>query len=136
MNAFAGLKEKPDGIPENTEKFISFSLFQEKGIELRFLDSYAFMEKSLDALTKELKEFPNMVHVFGREKFKNLKRKGVFPYEWFDKIEKLNETEFPDYESFISTLRGLEQETYIDENGEEKTTLVGKNIPYEIMNTL
>ena len=34
MNAFAGLRERPEGIPQNTEKFISFSLFQEKGIEL------------------------------------------------------------------------------------------------------
>ena len=28
-----------------------------------------------------------MVHVFGRDKTKDLKRKGVFPYEWFDDIK-------------------------------------------------
>ena len=38
---------------------------------------------------------------------------------------------FPDFECFRSTLRGLEEKTYIDENGEEKTTLVGKNISKE-----
>lgn len=37
IRSFANLKERPDGISLNSEKFISFSLFQEKGIELRFL---------------------------------------------------------------------------------------------------
>ena len=76
MRAFAGLEEEVDGIAENTEKFISFSLYQKKGIELRFLDSFAFMNFPLEKLAGNLKEFPNMVHVFGRDKFKDLKRKG------------------------------------------------------------
>ena len=89
------------------------------------------MDYSLEALGKNLKEFPNMVSVFGRDKAKDLRRKGVFPYEWFDKLEKLCQKEFPDYECFRSTLRGLEEHKYIDENGEEKTTLIGKNISRE-----
>ena len=55
----------------------------------------------------------------------------MFPYEWFDDIKKLNQTEFPDYECFRSTIRGLEEKKYIDVNGKEKTTLVGKNISKE-----
>ena len=58
---------------------------------------------------------------------KDLSRKGVFPYEWFDCLEKLEQTEFPDYEDFRSMLSGLEKKTYIDINGMEKTTLIGKN---------
>ena len=133
INAFAGLEERPEGIPQNTEKFISFSLFQEKGIELRFLDSMAFMAGSLDGLAKNLKEFPEMTNVFGKVKTKDLKRKGVFPYEWFDSVEKLEQTEFPDYECFRSTLRGLEEKRYIDMNGNEQTTLIGKNVSKKII---
>ena len=33
-------------------------------------------------------------------------RKGVFPYEWFDDIRKLDETEFPPIEAFYSSLTG------------------------------
>ena len=31
--------------------------------------------------------------------------KGIFPYEWFDSEEKLNQKTFPEYESFYSKLK-------------------------------
>lgn len=86
------------------------------------------MNSSIEGLAKNLKEFPTLTKFFGRDKAKDLKRKGVFPYEWFDDISKLNQTEFPEYECFRSTLRGLEEKKYFDTNGNEQTTLVGVNV--------
>ena len=41
---------------------------------------------------------------FAGEKLKLLLRKGVFPYDYFDRIDKLNETEIPPKEAFKSIL--------------------------------
>ena len=87
MNAFHDLEETPNVIPQNEEKFVSFSLMQKKGIELRFLDTMAFMNDSMANLAENLKHKPIMQKVFGKEMAKDLSRKGVFPYEWFDCLE-------------------------------------------------
>ena len=97
IKAFHDLEKEPDEIPQNSEKFILFSLHQKKGVELRFLDSYAFIHDSLENLAKNLKVKPTFREVFGREKAKDLPRKGVFPYEWLDSIDKLEQKEFPEY---------------------------------------
>ena len=88
IKAFHDLEEKPVRIPQNSEKFILFSLYQEKGIKLRFLDSYAFMADSIENLAKNLEVKPTLREVFGKEKGKDLSQKGVFPYEWFDSVDK------------------------------------------------
>ncbi|KAJ8915891.1 hypothetical protein NQ315_015504 [Exocentrus adspersus] len=72
------------------------------------LDSYRFMAGSLDALAKNLepqqfvatrKVFPNSEH------FDLITKKGVFPYEFIDSYEKLEETvELPPREQFYSSL--------------------------------
>ena len=41
-----------------------------------------------------------------------LKQKGVYPYEYIDSLEKLNETQLPPIEAFYSTLK---QETITEE---------------------
>lgn len=84
IRAFHDLEKVPDAIPLNSEKFTSFSLHQKKGFELRFLDSMGFINYSLASLAKNLKEFLNLSKTFGKEMAKDLSRKGVFPYEWFD----------------------------------------------------
>ena len=38
-------------------------------------------------------------------KFKLERRKGIFPYEWLDSIDKLNNTELPPKEAFYSKLK-------------------------------
>ena len=132
LNAFSELDEKPQVIPQNEEKYISFSLCQKKGIALRFLDTMGFFNNAkLSDLAGYLKDKPIMREVFGKNLAKDLDRKGVFLYEWFDCLEKLNQEEFPSYEVFRSVLNGLEEKTYIDVNGKEKKTLVGKNIEKE-----
>jgi hypothetical protein len=44
------------------------------------------------------KEFP--------EHYRMLSRKGVYPYEWMDDIDKMNHEGFPPIEAFCSTLKG------------------------------
>ena len=79
IKAFSDLDEKPDGIPENTEKFKMLSLKKHKCSEIKFLDSFKFKAKSLDKLVKELTEYPILESEFG-ENVDTFKRKGIFPY--------------------------------------------------------
>jgi len=96
-------------IPNNEEKYISFSksVIDENShlkYKIRFIDSLKFMSSGLDKLTNNLE----------RDKFQNMKthsknfelclRKGVFPYDWFDCLEKLTEKQLPPKEAFFSKL--------------------------------
>src|SRR6056300_692760 len=111
---------KIDCIPNNEEKYISFKkeiivdqFINKEGKqcnvkrEIRFLDSFKFMASSLDKLSANLKkeDLKNMksFHTDG-EKLDLLVRKGVFPYDYFDSLEKLNETELPSKNDFYSKL--------------------------------
>ncbi|KYM93403.1 hypothetical protein ALC62_15993 [Cyphomyrmex costatus] len=80
-----------DLLPLTKEKYISFTKHvkdtndtsdkdSRKCVKLRFIDSYKF----LSALT----------------------RKGVFPYEYVDSVERLNDTRLPPRESFHRSLTG------------------------------
>ena len=77
------------------------------------------MNDSLSNLAKILKEKPTLSEVFGRDKAKDLSRKGIFPYEWFDSLDKLEQIEFPDYECFRSKLKGLDSAS--DAKGVERS---------------
>ena len=75
--------------------------------ELRFIDSFKFMSDSLERLSNNLEKdhFNNLNSFFeDGEKRELLRRKGVFPYDWFDNIEKLNEKNLPPKEEFYSKL--------------------------------
>ena len=37
--------------------------------------------------------------------YKTLETKGFFPYEWFDHVDKMQNTELPPYDAFYSKLR-------------------------------
>jgi len=85
----------------------------EKGVEkdvtreLRFLDSFWFMPSSLDKLSKKLQrdQFINLKKYFGDEKkFDLVRRKGVFPYDYVDSLEKLKEEKLPPKQTFYSRL--------------------------------
>lgn len=104
---------KIDVIAKNDEQHISITkkipVGEKDSWKLRFLDSYGFLQASLSDLVE------NLVSA-GRENFKVtskefeksdlLLRKGVFPYEWLDDVEKLNETQLPPIEAFYSSLKG------------------------------
>ena len=111
-------------IPNNEEKYIAFSkkilVDTFTGInkatgepgevkvyrKLRFLDSYKFMGSSLDKLTSNLKDEDRkqLRRGFSGEKLELVSRKGVFPYEWFDCLDKLDATRLPPKEEFWSEL--------------------------------
>ncbi|XP_065639495.1 uncharacterized protein LOC136072263 [Hydra vulgaris] len=118
-------EEKINCIPNNEEKYISFSkqikvdeYINKKGKkveikkELRFLDSFKFMASSLDEL---IKNSTKELDLCSNEKLNLLLRKGVNPYEWVDSINKLNETQLPPKESFYSRLNdvGISDEDYL-----------------------
>ena len=111
--------EKLKVIPCNEEKYISFSkevivdTFTNKEgkevvvkRELRFLDSFRFMASSLDALSKNLtdEQCCEMAKHYSGEKFQLLRKKGVYPYEYMDSIERLSESKLPPKEAFYSKL--------------------------------
>ena len=126
-----------DCIPNNEEKYISFSkkiqvgtypkkaldaegdiFYEQKPIyhTIRFIDSFKFMATSLDKLVNNLPEddFINLSLYYSGDKFNLLARKGVYPYEYMDSLEKLKETKLPPKEAFYSRLNdgGIIDEDY------------------------
>jgi len=105
-------------IPTNEEKYISFSKevivdsFEKSGKkiyvkrELRFIDSFRFMASSLDSLVSNLNkdQCVNLKKYYSGRRFNLLRRKGVYPYDYIDSIEKLSETSLPPKEKFYSRL--------------------------------
>ena len=79
-------------------------------LNLRFIDSLAFMNCSLENLVRNLKasgmdnfrqlrtEFPNA------DSQELLTRKGIYPYDYMDGIERFGETQLPDRDQFYSQL--------------------------------
>ena len=108
-------------IPNNGEKYISFTKNIVTGSytnkagktkpikhKTRFIDSFKFMGTSLDSLVNNLPEeaFNNLEGYYKGEKLSLVKRKGVYPYEYMDSLERLNETKLPPKEAFYSKLMG------------------------------
>ena len=118
-------------IPNNEEKYISFSLkFELKKErrevaegewkefvvrhEIRFLDSFKFTLAGLSSLVENLpkEELKETVRFFG-EKSNLMTRKGVYPYEFMDGFEKFEKRQLPKQTSFFSRLM---QEKVSDED--------------------
>jgi len=79
---------------------------------VRFLDSYQFLNASLETLVSDLVKLCQFQLLFKRTRhhFKDLDSellfaKGVFPYEYFDSFDKFDETALPPKEAFYSTLK-------------------------------
>ena len=99
-------------IPNNMEKYISFSLGG-----LRFIDSSQFLLSGLDSLVSSNKheDFEIIKRlVTDPENRGLLLRKGVYPYEYMDSFERFNETYLPPKEAFYSKLKksGIPDEDY------------------------
>ena len=78
--------------------------------DIRFIDSFKFMATSLEKLVTNLpkESFKNLNNFYKGEELKLLFRKGVFPYEWFDKFEKLSANQLPPKDEFYSKLNDEE----------------------------
>ena len=104
-------------IPTTEEKYITFSKFIEvdqyyskkhekvlfKKFEIRFIDSFKFLQTSLANLVSNLKpsDFKNLQKNI-KTNSSLLARKGVYPYDYVTSIDKLKETKLPSKEAFYS----------------------------------
>lgn len=103
-------------LPLNKEKYISFSqkieiephLSGKKRYgEIRFLDSFRFLPSGLDTLAKNLKDcdFEQVKHHFpNKDDYSLLTQKGVYPYSWFDSVDKFVATSLPAKSEFFNLL--------------------------------
>lgn len=92
-------------IPRNMEQYTSFTLGP-----LRFVDTLSFMSESLDNLVKNLGAEGDSGFIHTKSEFKNTEqlklviKKGVYPYEYMNCMDRFNETSLPPKEAFYSTL--------------------------------
>ena len=122
-------KENIDCIPNNEEKYISFSKtivtgqytnkkgeIKDKTFKIVFKDSLKFMSSSLGALVNNLPKdaFKNLLKYFTPKQAEILKQKGFYPYEYMNSEEKFNDTKLPPREVFYSKLsgRGIKEKDY------------------------
>ena len=113
--------ENIDCIPNNEEKYISFSKtivtgqytskkgeVKNKTFKIVFKDSLKFLASSLEALVNNLtkEDFKNLHKYFTPKQAEILKQKGFYPYEYMDSEEKFNDTKPPPREAFYSNLSG------------------------------
>ena len=104
MQAMSGYEaEKITCIPNNMEKYMTFSLDQ-----LQFIDSLQFLNSSLDKLSSnlsldDLKITASNVNSDSL-KLDLLRRKGVYPYEYIDSYSRFEEHQLPPKEAFYSKL--------------------------------
>ncbi|XP_076660055.1 uncharacterized protein LOC143363342 [Halictus rubicundus] len=115
-NAFKG---KIDVLPLTKERYISFTKHVEndggmgrdyrKLIKFRFIDSFKFLNSSLDKLSSYLDKSKLRVvrgefaHLSDSD-FNLLTRKGVFPYDYLTSYDKLKEERLPPREAFYNRL--------------------------------
>ena len=101
-------------LPKDNENYISIT-FGDNYSSLIFKDSLRFLQSSIDNLSKTLndKQYKILKSELNNEElfedlkyFENNKRsfKGIFPYDYFDSMDKLDLTEFPDKKEFYSLL--------------------------------
>ena len=113
--------ENIDCIPNNEEKYISFSKtivtgqytnkkgeVKNKTFKIVFKDSLKFMSSSLETLVNNLPKdaFKNLLKYFTPKQAEILKQKGFYPYEYMDSVEKFNDPKPPPREAFYSKLSG------------------------------
>ena len=104
-------------IAKTEEDYISFTktitvdTFVKEGKEIkvrrdiRFLDSFRFMSNSLSELASNLTRHDNLSRYFEGTFLELVKpRKGVYPYDYMDSFERLDETSLPSQDDFYSKL--------------------------------
>ena len=119
IKQLSGLKGELNCIPSTEEKYISFSKkikvdeYKSKrtgemvtlNFEIRFIDSFKFLQTSLANLVRNLQsdDFHNTKEIM-KDNIELLTRKGVYPYDYVSSLEKLSETQLPTKEHFYSKL--------------------------------
>ncbi|XP_061187991.1 uncharacterized protein LOC133196056 [Saccostrea echinata] len=114
MTATGKIKHKKIScIPQNHEKYISFSLGK-----LDFVDTFQFLSTSLDKLSANLgkegiHKFPHVrAYVASshpgneQSKLQLLSRKGVYPYRYMNSFKRFQESTLPPQRAFYNDLDG------------------------------
>ena len=78
-----------------------------------FKDSYQFLSCSLEQLAENLKKsgkenFINLLEEFQEQPSDLILRKGVYPYDYMDSMDRFNETNLPTQTSFNNKLKDTE----------------------------
>ena len=98
-------------LPRNSNKFISLQIGS-----FIFKDSYLFLNKSLDYLTKTIDDHDriSLKQEFGEENYQLLTKKGIYPYDYFDNIKKYNGQKLPNKEEFFNKInnKNISDEDY------------------------
>ena len=89
MQEIGKLDVKVNVISNWLEKYMAFIINN----NLFFIDRMQFMESSLDALVKNFRDndFKHLSQEFNGQQLNLVKRKGVYPYEYMNSIEKCSE---------------------------------------------
>ena len=119
IKQLASLPGEINCIPSTEEKYISFSKnikvdeykcritgdIKPIYFEIRFIDSFKFLQTSLANLVSNLQsdDFLSTKKLF-KKNLNLLTRKGVYPYDYVSSFEKLSETKLPPKEEFYSKL--------------------------------
>jgi hypothetical protein len=110
MQAMVKLKGEHDKvtcIAQNSEKYISFTMNR-----YRFLDSAAFQPSSLGNLLQNLPEAKkHLLRAEFGDDMDLLSEKGHFPYEWFDRPNKLKNKRLPPIECWHDTFNDKKMKT-------------------------
>ena len=93
---------KINAIPNNMERHMAFML----GNDLTFIDSFQFMSSSLDKLVSNMRkeDLKYTSTAFYGYKLDLMSKKGIYPYDFMDSMEKFENKELPKIEDFYSTL--------------------------------
>lgn len=106
-------------IPLNSEEYISFTKVvsesvsgydMKEKIKLKFIDSFRFMPASLAKLASLIPADEKLIlhkeckKEYSKEQIAMLERKGVFPYDYIDSLDRLNETLLPSKDKFKNQL--------------------------------
>ncbi|GBL79964.1 hypothetical protein AVEN_28998-1 [Araneus ventricosus] len=105
-------------IPNNMEKYISFSIRRRKEnpVTLQFVDSFQFLNTSLQKLVENLdhRKFSIMQRCISSPHRDLLLKKGIYPYEYMSSLSKFEETQLPPRSAFHSSLvnEGISEAEY------------------------
>jgi len=68
---------------------------EKEKFEIRVTDSFRFLQSCLEKLVNNLEKepFTHLQETFEEDEL--LRRKGVFPYDWFNSLRKFEDTQLP-----------------------------------------
>lgn len=99
-------------IPQTKEKYLTLTKYlitddPHCSIQIKFLDSFQFLNSSLDNLSQTLsaKDFKHLYQEFKNEdQFNLMRKKNIYPYDYVDSWSKYDDKSLPDRKEFFNSL--------------------------------